>query len=207
QYETILCPDVPLPLHPIPFFGVIDKARAITVGLNPSPTEFTTARLWPKIMSPCELTQRLVRYFQPSEVMPHHWFSDLQKSLETVRCPYYFAAAHVDASPWTTHAPRYLTTKRQRDLYNQLLADGIDNWLPKTFEFCKDTVKLVVILRSSDAPGEAEMARLPRIKEIIRRSFGERCKVVVKTRDEFYQWTLDDQNKLIRFLDFENVFP
>ena len=109
HYRTILCPEVPWPLHPIPFFGVIDKARVITVGLNPSPTEFMEPNRWPPIYTPHNLTRRLVDYFRLPHTTPHHWFADLQWSLEkALHCPYSFAAAHIDVSPWTTHAPSYL---------------------------------------------------------------------------------------------------
>ena len=137
QYEDILCPDVPLPLHPIPFFGVIDKARAITVGLNPSPTEFIKKDRWPRTpFTPYNLTRRLVDYFRLHHTAPHYWFAELQWSLEILHCPYTFAAAHVDASPWTTHAPSYLAqTPHLLDSYNELLDDGVQNWLPRILGF------------------------------------------------------------------------
>ena len=109
RYEEII-PDIPF--HPIPFFGVLDKARVITVGLNPSPTEFMEAGRWPmNPFTPYNLTRRLVDYFRLHHTAPHHWFAELQWSLEILHCPYTFAAAHVDVSPWTTHAPTYLAQK------------------------------------------------------------------------------------------------
>ncbi len=146
QYGTILRPNIPL--HPIPFFGVIENAKVITVGLNPSTIEFTQER-WPLTpLTSCELTQRLVRYFRDPEIPPHYWFAELQWSLGILQCPYHFAAAHVDGSPWTTYGPRHLTQHVPNGLerYNHLINAGIQQWLPRTLAFCKDTVKLVLIV-------------------------------------------------------------
>ena len=35
------------PLHPIPFFGNLESAQVLTIGLNPSSTEFAPWRQWP----------------------------------------------------------------------------------------------------------------------------------------------------------------
>jgi len=212
QYQAILCPAVPLPLHPIPFFGVIDKARAITVGLNPSPTEFMETNRWPTTpLTPCNLTRRLVDYFRLPHTTPHHWFAELQWSLEILHCPYHFAAAHVDASPWTTHSPTYLQRNNPQllPLYNELLADGVQNWLPRIIEFCKDTVKLVVICPTSDAPGHVEATRLPKIERTTRHSLGPEWngRIVIKPKNQLPRWVWENRKELIRLLDLENVFP
>ena len=47
--------------HPIPFFGSLDRASVIRLGLNPSTHEFTSARNWPlqitaeQLAPPCQL--------------------------------------------------------------------------------------------------------------------------------------------------------
>jgi hypothetical protein len=212
QYRAILCPAVPLPLHPIPFFGVIDKARAITVGLNPSPTEFTEANRWPQFpYTPYNLTRRLVDYFRLHHTAPHYWFADLQWSLEILHCPYTFAAAHIDASPWTTHAPYYLRQNHPHllPLYNELLADGVQNWLPRTLGFCKDTVKLVIICPASDTPGHIEAARLQVIEQTIRHLLGQEWngEIVIKPKNLIPRWAWENRERLIRLLDLENVLP
>jgi hypothetical protein len=206
RYGEILCSDIPL--HPIPFFGVVEKARVVTVGLNPSTTEFTEARLWPLILTPCELTQRLVRYFQLPEVMPHCWFADLERGLAALHCPYHFAAAHIDIIPWATHAPSYLKNNPDfLQMYNKLLKSGIQTHLPNVLEFCKDTVKLVIVTLSSDKPKAEERSRLPLIENTIRQSVGNSVEIVIKTRSEFCQWAIKDQKRIIRLLNLENVFP
>ncbi len=197
QYGTILRPDIPL--HPIPFFGVIEKARVITVGLNPSTTEFTEAGRWPRIMTPCELTQRLVHYFRLPQITPHYWFAELQWSLEILHCPYHLAAAHVDASPWTTYGPRHLAQNvpNERQTYQRLLDAGIQNWLPRTLEFCKDTVKLVVICLE-DAQAMAQT---------IRHSLGQNVRIVIMPKNQVPRWAWEKREELICLLDLENVFP
>jgi hypothetical protein len=201
QYGAILRPNIPL--HPIPFFGVIENARVVTVGLNPSTTEFTKAGRWPQILTPCELAQRLVRYFREPEIPPHYWFAELQWSLEILHCPYHFAAAHVDASPWTTFGPRHLEANVQNiphglERYNHLLNAGIQTWLPRTFEFCKDTVRLVVIC-----------LRNAQIEQKIREALGPEWngEIVVMSKNEVPRWAWENRDELIRLLDVENIFP
>jgi len=209
KYKAILDPKIPL-LHPIPFFGVIEKARAITIGLNPSATEFKEARSWSPILTPSELTHRLVNYFRLREIAPHYWFAELQWALDTLHCPYSFAAAHIDASPWATHPPTILAKKNPRLLekYNQLLDAGIQNWLPKTFEFCRDTVKLIVIC-STDEPKQAEARRLPVITKTIKHSLGGNWvgKIIVLPKSQFPRWAWENREELVHLLDLENIFP
>jgi hypothetical protein len=182
------------------------------VGLNPSTTEFTEAGRWPQNpINTWELALRLVHYFRLPHTAPHHWFAELQWSLETLHCPYYLAAAHVDASPWTTYGPRYLAENVPDGLplYNQLLDAGIQNWLPKTLEFCKDTVKLVIICPTSENRCQAESARLPVIKQKIRHTLGPEWngKIVIQTKNQVPQWAWENRKDLVRLLDMEEVFP
>jgi hypothetical protein len=48
--------------HPITFFGDVTRAKVLTVGINPSWTEFVNGR-WPSTVTTEELTHRLVTYF------------------------------------------------------------------------------------------------------------------------------------------------
>ena len=196
QYEAILRPGIPL--HPIPFFGVIENARVVTIGLNPSSTEFENNR-WPTTsLNPCELTRRLVDYFRLSHTPPHHWFAELQWSLEILCCPYHLAAAHVDLSPWTTYAPTWIQNKipAERPLYDKMLNAGIQNSLPKTLEFCKATAKLVII-----CSGNA------RAIEAIRDSLGQNVRIEVMSKGQAPRWAWENRDELIRLLDVENIFP
>ena len=197
RYGSILRPNIPL--HPIPFFGVIENARVVTVGLNPSSTEFIEAGRWPTTLTPCELTQRLVHYFREPEIPPHYWFAELQWSLEILHCPYHFAAAHVDASPWTTYGPRHLAQYNPAGLqcYNELLNDGIQNWLPKTFEFCKDTVKLVV-----NCSGNVQVEQ--KIRDMLGPEWnGE---IVAIPNNKVARWAWENKDRLIHLLNLEDTF-
>lgn len=197
EYGTILRPGIPL--HPIPFFGVIENAKVITVGLNPSSTEFVDGR-WPTTLpTPCELTRRLVDYFRLSHTPPHHWFAELQWSLEILRCPYSLGAAHVDLSPWTTYSPTWLQENRPaaRPLYGQMLNAGIQSSLSKTLAFCKVTAKLVIICcRNTQA-----------IQQAIRQSLGQNVTIVVMPKNKVPQWAWENRHELIHLLDVENIFP
>lgn len=84
--------------HPIPFFGDILNARVITVGVNPSATEFN-GRGWPAAMSAEALTERLLGYFSRS---PHPWFDRWEAVLANIERSYRRDAAHVDLSPRAT---------------------------------------------------------------------------------------------------------
>lgn len=208
RYGAILRPGIPL--HPIPFFGVIENAKVITVGLNPSTTEFDEAGRWPMTpLTPCELTRRLVDYFRLSHTPPHHWFAELQWSLEILRCPYHLAAAHVDLSPWTTYSPSWLKRNNPAalPLYYQMLDVGIQGWLVRTFAFCKDTVKLVIIC-SSNEPGKLEDARNQAIEQTIRESLNPEWdgQIVVKPKSQLPKWAWEKRNELFRLLDVENIF-
>ena len=50
-------------VHPIPFFGNIKTAEILTVGANPSNTEFLDKRKWPKEIDTIYLMNRLLNYF------------------------------------------------------------------------------------------------------------------------------------------------
>src|SRR2546423_4419057 len=83
EYRTILRPDVPL--HPIPFFGNLESARVLTIGLNPSSTEFEPRRMWLEEQLKAEvLVERLVSYFRSTKPGPHPWFGHYQEVVGSV---------------------------------------------------------------------------------------------------------------------------
>jgi hypothetical protein len=63
---------------PIPFFDDIERAEVLTIGLNPSATEFES-RGWREVLNAGALTQRLLRYFDRGE---HPWFSEWRRRSE-----------------------------------------------------------------------------------------------------------------------------
>lgn len=84
--------------YPIPFFGDLLRAQVITVGLNPSATEFED-RQWPAGLSAVALTDRLRRYF---EAAAHPWFRAWEEALASFGASYHRNAAHVDVTPRAT---------------------------------------------------------------------------------------------------------
>lgn len=89
--------------YPIPFFGDIESAQVLTVGPNPSASEFV-GRKWPVTMNPATLTERLISYFTNASVPPYHWFDTWSESLACLGLSYRYGAAHVDLSPRATVA-------------------------------------------------------------------------------------------------------
>ncbi len=89
-------------IHPICCFGNPEKARGITVGVNPSKGEFHARRRWPAEMSHTDLAKRCRDYFTGSEP-PHDWFAPWSKALRPLNLSYGDGtAAHVDLSPRAT---------------------------------------------------------------------------------------------------------
>jgi len=137
--------------HPIPFFGNLESAQILTIGLNPSSTEFEAWRHWPDSELDAEiLARRLASYFRSVQPRPHPWFGELQEALAIIGGNYKVNAAHVDLSPWSTLSPRKLSQMSDRkhllDCYNKLLKLGQEKWLPQVIEICKRKVKLLLIV-------------------------------------------------------------
>ena len=107
--------------YPIPFFGRVDVARVLTVGVNPSAGEFQN-RGWPSHVDGHYLTQRLLQYFERGSAHPHPWFRVWQSALRTLDISYLTGdAAHIDISPWATAAmsqndPEDFAAMMQRDI-------------------------------------------------------------------------------------------
>ena len=83
---------------PIPFFGPLSEAEVITIGVNPSWTEFNHLR-WRYIRTERDAVALLWNYFQSD---PHRWFTTWETALNHLNCSYSvghgFRAAHVDVS-------------------------------------------------------------------------------------------------------------
>ncbi|MEI7516585.1 MAG: hypothetical protein WCK81_14455 [Betaproteobacteria bacterium] len=142
------------PLHPIPFFGNIDSAQVLTVGLNPSSTEFEAWRSWPnKEMDSDTLARRLTSYFRLVNPKPHPWFAGFQEALGIIGANYKINAAHVDLSPWSTLAPTTLARKANHKKllkqYGGLLELGQTQWLPQVLKLCAHQMKLLIIVDSN----------------------------------------------------------
>lgn len=89
--------------HAIPFFGPIEGATVLTVGVNPSWMEFRN-RNWPENLSAPELAERLRNYSSSDKALPHPWFSRWGEGLNLLGVKYGVSAAHLDLSPRATRA-------------------------------------------------------------------------------------------------------
>jgi hypothetical protein len=87
--------------YPIPFFGRIETATVLTVGVNPSPGEFEDGR-WPLDANAHYVSERLLRYFEKGQ-LTHPWFDAWRDALRQLDISYESGdAAHVDISPRAT---------------------------------------------------------------------------------------------------------
>jgi hypothetical protein len=103
---------------PIPFFGDIEKAEVLTIGLNPSATEFES-RGWPAALDAKGLTERLLRYFDSGG---HPWFAAWETALAEIGASYRRNAAHLDISPRATISAGAVPDP---NLFEQMLADDL----------------------------------------------------------------------------------
>lgn len=93
-----------LATHPIPYFGKLEQAGVLTIGLNPSPGEFENGR-WPhQTLAPERLADELHNYF--CRAVPWHpwfdkWSAAFRQLDETLRYQT-GRVAHIDISPRAT---------------------------------------------------------------------------------------------------------
>jgi hypothetical protein len=104
--------------HPLPFFGSIDRAKVITLGLNPSAHEFLPTRNWSKGTEDW-IAGQLVNYWNNVDRSPHSWFQPWSTVLSHLGIAYASSAAHTDLSPRATNSrkaelmPLFLSMLRQ----------------------------------------------------------------------------------------------
>jgi hypothetical protein len=148
--ETILRDGIPL--HPVPFFGNLDCAAIVTIGLNPSSTEFEPWRSWPnEAMTPDDLARRLAGYFRSVNPRPHSWFGEYQEALGIIGGDYKINAVYLDLTPWPTLSPTYLSKRPRPERtfrlrqYNIALKTGSRRWLARLIGCCSHKVKLILV--------------------------------------------------------------
>ncbi len=212
---TILWPGTQL--HPVPFFGNIEGARFVTIGLNPSSTEFDEWRGWPQSPMPVDaLTHRLVNYFRlahNSYPPPHKWFSEIIEASYIIKCPHKIAYAHVDLCPWTSLSPTALGNlaggKRRVARYWNFIDEQLNANFHKVVGFLKETVRLVVVLQS-DNPSRLEIDRQQRIAGLIRETLGPERSMTVQvenlTRDQLPEWAWGNKEPLGNLINFPSGF-
>lgn len=133
-------PELGLPLHPIPFFGHPFGAEILTMGLNPSWTEFDSERSWPGELDVKGLLSRLFDYFYAN---PHEWFSAFDKALLFLERSYLRNAAHVDLFPYPTKWLKEMGDSA-RARFGEILVAHSTNHLTQTLGLCRNA-KLIMI--------------------------------------------------------------
>ena len=84
---------------PLPFFGRIDTAAILTVGVNPA-TEELPFKNWPEQLTTAALAQRLLTYFEDPAGGFSERFDTWEAALNTLGYSYRDgSAAHIDVSP------------------------------------------------------------------------------------------------------------
>lgn len=129
-----------LPLHPIPFFGHPFGAEILTMGLNPSWTEFDTKRKWQSELDVKGLLSRLFNYFHAD---PHEWFSAFDKALLFLESSYLRNAAHVDLFPYPTKWLKEMGDSA-RVRFGEILLAHSAHHLSQTLGLCRG-VKLIMV--------------------------------------------------------------
>ena len=115
---------------PIPFFGDIRTARVLTVGVNPSTTEFNPTR-WGQITNDAQWTERLLNYFHVPGIPWHKWFLPWEASLRLLGCSYEDgSAAHLDLSPRSTT----VMSQAHRNKFCEMVAGDV-HWLFESLKF------------------------------------------------------------------------
>ena len=119
-YADLFDPEVPT--IPIPFFGAIESAQVVTIGLNPSDGELR-GRNWPASLQPQTLHVRLAQYFSNHAAPPHAWFGTWIEALALIGVSYgSAAAAHVDLCPWAT---KPMSTLPEQQRFTRLVEESV----------------------------------------------------------------------------------
>ena len=202
---NLLHPNVPV--HPVPFFGNLESARVISIGLNPAITEFSPHRSWNETLDANDLTFRLVNYFRLAGINyppPHPWFSEITEFLHILKCPQKIAAAHVDLCPWTSIAPIGLTAEQRRRFWT-LVDEQMETWLARTLTHARQTAKLIIVLESPYPTG-FEIERQKRIVNIIRESFvGWDGTIEIQNKENLPDWAWQNRQDLRQLIGFSNI--
>ena len=142
HYKDLRPKDKAIVTQPIPFFGDIMSARVLTVGVNPSATEFRPLR-WPDQVPLDYLKNRLIGYFASEQVKPDDWFNTWTEALEHLGTSYQvgaaYLAAHLDLSPRVT---RSMGSVDPYDFLTMVKADA--KWFFELVLRCK-TVRLMLM--------------------------------------------------------------
>ncbi len=123
-YARLYCPGVRW--HPIPFSGDVLGARVLTVGVNPSASEFKNGCGRVEIEA-SGLERHLVNYFKGGQT--HRWFDTWTEALSSVGVSYRGgSAAHLDLSPRATMSMSSFKDKESVTCFNKMLDDDVSHF-------------------------------------------------------------------------------
>ncbi len=150
KYDPLRPKDKKGLLQPIPFFGDVNNAQILTVGVNPSSKEFSKDRLkdhpWPpetdKITAN-DLNNLLENYFASN---PYKWFDNWEEAFKPLGVSYKdgaaHLAAHLDLSPRVTAS----MGGASRDAFLTMMKEDV-KWFFKLLPDCK-AARLILIAGS-----------------------------------------------------------
>jgi len=176
EHPTIF-PNEKASLYPAPYFGDPFRARILTVGLNPSHTEFDERARWNPNMEPNEIAARLYAYFHPRVAPMHRWFEPLEKGLLYVGCSYERDAAHVDLCPYPAIWPRKMKPDAKK-IFSSLVCDTAQD-LRSILSRCVH-VKLIIVV---DYPMKASAEQSTVVSETFLQLFPQLRKRIVDEND------------------------
>ena len=120
------------PVIPIPFFGHIEAAKVVTVGLNPSSEEIKAGfadGYWHEAMTAKAANGRLTEYFEYARHpfhRPHPWFDTWERALNIIGASYLDGTAvHVDLCPWATYSASKLEAMGFGKDFEDLVKDSL----------------------------------------------------------------------------------
>jgi hypothetical protein len=134
--------------HPVPCFGTPTSGLAITVGLNPSATEFKAGRSWSTPLTHSALADRCANYFtRCAPCPPHAWFKPWSDALACIGLSYENGSAiHLDLSPRATRSVSSLETAADQSLFLEMVER--DLWVFfATLQLCQ-AARLVLLAGS-----------------------------------------------------------
>lgn len=123
-YAPLYCPGVRW--HPIPFSGDVLRARVLTVGVNPSATEFKNGRGRVELEA-SGLEGQLLDYFKG--VQTHRWYQTWSEALSWAGVSYQGgSAAHLDLSPRATMSMRKLKNEGSATRFTMMLDGDVSHF-------------------------------------------------------------------------------
>jgi hypothetical protein len=122
--------------HPIPFFGRLEEAEILTVGLNPSPREFENERWTNSNIDPELLASELYTYFENEHRRWHPWFDKWMAATSQLETNLQYKSgqvAHIDLSPRATEVASRVP---QVETFTKMIRDDLV-WFPALIECAK----------------------------------------------------------------------